>query len=332
MSLEQRRFGATDLQVSAIGFGTWALGGSASSGGVAYGWGDTDEAESLRALARARELGINFFDTADVYGFGIAEERIGQAFGDRDDVVIATKAGQVPGADGKLVGDYSAAHVVSACEASLRRLRRSRIDFFQLHTAKIAHLEAGGCLEAVERLQAQGKIRYWGVSLNTFEPVREAEWLIERQLGHGFQLVLNLLNRRALPLLARMAAGGYGVIARVPLQFGLLGGRLTRDTRFPADDHRSVRLSPDVLAEALDVLERDVFPLAAARGLTADAMAIGFAAHFAEVATVIPGIRTVAHAERNASAPTRLPPDLQQRLLDLGPVLTALFESLERRG
>lgn len=331
MGVEQRPFGATGLRVSAIGFGTWALGGPATSGGVPYGWGDADEATSLRALERARERGITFFDTADVYGFGVAEERLGRAFGDRDDVVIASKAGQVRGADGRLAPDYSAAHLVAACEASLRRLRRSRIDFFQLHTAKVAHLEAGECLEAVERLREAGKVRFWGVSLNTFDPAPEAEWLIERRLGHGFQLVLNLLNRRALPLLSRIAAGGYGVIARVPLQFGLLGGRLTRGTRFPPDDHRSFRLTPEALGEALDLLEREVFPLGAPHGLAPDALAIGFAAHFPEVATVIPGIRTPGQAERNAAAPARLPAELFERLLALGPALTALNERIEKR-
>lgn len=332
MSVEQRRFGTTDLRVSAIGFGTWALGGPATSGGVAYGWGETDEATSLRALERARELGISFFDTADVYGFGVSEERIGRAFADRDDVVIATKAGQVRGADGTLEPEYSSGHLQRACEASLRRLRRSRIDLYQLHTAKLEHLEAGECLEAMERLREQGKIRYWGVSLNTFEPSPVAEWLMQRRIGHGFQLVLNLLNRRALPLLARMAQLGYGVIARVPLQFGLLGGRLTRETRFPADDHRSLRLSPEVLREALEVLERDVFPLGAGHGLAPDALAIAFSAHFAEVSTVIAGMRTPEQAERNAAAPTTLSPELRERLLALGPALTALNERIEKRA
>lgn len=329
--VEERPFGNTPLRVSAIGFGAWALGGAATSGGVPYGWGATDEAVSLRALARAREVGITFFDTADVYGFGVSEERIGKVFGDRDDVVIATKGGQLPGPDGRLVPDYSAAHIERACEASLVRLRRSRVDYYQLHTVRVAHLESGECLAALERLREQGKIRCWGVSLNTFDPAPEAEWLMRRGLGNGFQLVLNLLNRRALPLLARMAELGYGVIARVPLQFGLLGGRLTRATRFAADDHRSFRLSPEVLDEALPVLERDVFAAGAAHGLAPDALALAFSAHFAEVSTVIPGIRTPEQAERNAAAPTRLPAALRERLLGLGPALAALDQRIERR-
>jgi len=331
MSVEQRPFGRTGLRVSAVGFGAWAIGGPADAGGKPIGWGASDDATALRALVRAREVGISFFDSADVYGFGHSEELIGQAFGNRPDVVIATKVGQVRRPSG-LEADYSEAHVIAGCEASLRRLRRETIDLYQLHTVRVPHLETGECVTALERLREQGKIRAWGVSLRTFDPAPEAEWLMQRGLGQGFQLVLNVINRRALPLLRRMAEGGYGVIARMPLQFGVLGGRWTREQRFPPDDHRSFRFPPDLLAAALDLLESEVFPLGAPRGLAPDALAMAFAADFEEVSTLIPGIRTPEQAERNAAAPTRLPPGLRERILALAPRLDALMERVEREA
>jgi aryl-alcohol dehydrogenase-like predicted oxidoreductase len=331
MSVEERAFGRSGLRVSAIGFGAWAIGGPADAGGKPIGWGASDDATALRALERAREVGISFFDTADVYGYGHSEELIGQAFGNRPDVVIASKVGQVQRPSG-LEADYSEAHVIAGCEASLRRLRRETIDLYQLHTVRVPHLEAGECVAALERLREQGKIRAWGVSLRTFDPAPEAEWLMQRGLGQGFQLVLNVINRRALPLLKRMAEGGYGVIARMPLQFGVLGGRWRRDQRFPPDDHRSFRFPPELLSATLDLLESEVFPIGAERGLAPDALAMGFAADFQEVSTLIPGIRTPEQAERNAAAPARLPPGLRERILALSPRLDALMERVERQA
>src|SRR5512137_1448261 len=126
--MEYRTFGSTSLRVSVVGFGGWAIGGPATAGGVPIGWGETDDATSLRAIGRARALGVTFFDTADFYGFGHSEELIGRALGNAADVVIATKVGQRLAADGSVVHDYSRAHLTRACEASLRRLRRETID------------------------------------------------------------------------------------------------------------------------------------------------------------------------------------------------------------
>ena len=303
--METRRFGKSDLSPNVIGFGAWAIGGPAMAGAVPLGWGNADDAVSMRALQRARELGINFFDTADFYGLGHSEELIGSVFGNRDDVLIATKVGHRLQPDQSVVLDFSKEHILAACEQSLQRLRRGTIDHYQLHSVKLSHLEQGECLEAMERLRSSGKIRSWGVSLNTFRPEIEAAYLIERNLGDGFQLVLNVINQRAVPLLEKAAALGYGIIARMPLQFGLLTGKFSRETRFPADDHRSLRLKPEVLSRALDGLE-ELWPLADRYRVSRTSLSLSFAASVCEVSTVIPGIRTPEQAEADTGGIVQL--------------------------
>jgi aryl-alcohol dehydrogenase-like predicted oxidoreductase len=303
--MELRRFGKSGFSVSVIGFGAWAIGGPAMAGSVPLGWGNSDDAVSRRALERAAELGINFFDTADFYGLGHSEELIGSVLGDRDDILIATKVGHRIRQDQSVVLDFSKEHILAACEQSLRRLRRGAIDHYQLHSVKLAHLETGECIEAMERLRSSGKIRSWGVSLNTFHPEVEAAYLLERNLGDGFQLVLNAINQRAVPLLEKAAALGYGIIARMPLQFGLLSGRFTRETSFPADDHRSLRLKPEVLLPALDGLE-ELWPMAGRYNISRTTLSLSFAASFSEVSTVIPGIRTPEQAEADTGGIVKL--------------------------
>ena len=175
--MQYRKFGNTDLMVSETGFGAWAIGGAAMIGGTAIGWGDTDDSVSVKAIHAALDAGINFFDTADIYGLGHSEKLIGESIGSRKDILIATKAGNVARND-QFTIDYSKEHIVEACEASLKRLNRGVIDYYQLHTARLEHLQNGECIEAMQLLQQQGKIRYWGLSLNTFEPEADAEFLM----------------------------------------------------------------------------------------------------------------------------------------------------------
>ena len=314
--MEMRRFGNSGFSVSLIGFGAWAIGGPAMAGSVPLGWGNTDDVVSRRALERARELGINFFDTADFYGLGHSEELIGSVFGNRDDILIATKVGHRLQPDQTVALDFSRQHILTACEQSLRRLRRRTIDHYQLHSAKLPQLERGECLDAMERLRSAGKIRSWGVSLNTFRPEIEAAYLIERKLGDGFQLVLNAVNQRAVCLLESAAAVGYGIIARMPLQFGLLTGKFSRETRFPADDHRSLRLRPEVISRAVDGLE-ELWPLADKYKVSRTSLSLSFVASFSEVSTVIPGIRTPEQAEADAGGIMQLSAEDMEFIRDL---------------
>lgn len=305
--MNYRRFGNTDLVVSEVGFGAWAIGGPALVGGVAIGWGDADDNISKQALGRAFDLGITFYDTADFYGLGHSEELIGQVFGNRSDVVIATKVGQKE-QDGKIVIDYSKEHVIAACEASLRRLRRDSIDFYQLHVAKVAHLEQGDCLEALSRLQQAGKIRYWGISLNTFVPEPEADLFLNNRLGSGFQVVFNVLNQHIRPYLATMHEQGYGIIARMPLQFGLLSGKFSASTTFSPTDHRHYRLTPAVIEAANAVLE-PVWNLCATYEVSPAELSLSYILSHPEISTVIPGIRTPGQADQNTRRIVQLSPE-----------------------
>ncbi len=297
--MKYRKFGKTDLTVSEIGFGAWAIGGPAMAGEIPIGWGDADDKTSLAALKKAFDLGINFFDTADFYGLGHSEELIGNLWGNREDIVVATKVGHRLDNENSIYLDYSKKYIIEACESSLKRLKRDRIDYYQLHTAKLDHLEDGECIEAMEQLRQDGKIRYWGLSLNTYNPEPEANYMINNELGYGFQLVFNIINQKAAPILKKAYSKEMGIIARMPLQFGLLTGKFNKETRFPKTDHRSFRLNPEVLERSLTALE-PVWEIAVKYNADPDLFALSFMLNYPEVSTVIPGIRTKEQAISNA--------------------------------
>lgn len=298
--MEYRRFGTTYLRVSVVGFGAWGIGGPAMVGSIPIGWGNVDDATSKQALIRSKGLGINFFDTANFYGLGHSEELIGEVFGNDPDIVVATKVGHRATAEGTIALDYGKKHIHSACEQSLKRLRRDAIDYYQLHSARMVHLEQGECIEAMEQLKREGKIRYWGLSLNTFRPDPEAEWMIRQKIGDGFQLVFNIINRRAAGVIEHAATAGYGIIARMPLQFGLLTGKFNRDTRFTPNDHRAFRLTESILDRALTGLT-GVWATAETKGIGKTTLAMSFCAQTKGITTIIPGIKTPAQAESNCS-------------------------------
>ncbi|HMK24744.1 MAG TPA: aldo/keto reductase [Chitinophagaceae bacterium] len=302
--MQYRKFGNTDLLVSEIGFGAWAIGGNAMIGSVAIGWGDADDNESKKAIHRSLDLGINFFDTADIYGLGHSEKLLGGLLGKRKDVIIASKVGNVARNE-KFTTDYSKQHIMAACEASLKRLKRDVIDHYQLHSARVLQLEQQECIEAMQLLQQQGKIRYWGLSLNTFDPAPEAEFLMNKNRGNGFQLVLNIINQKALPLLKNAQAKGYGVIARMPLQFGLLTGKFDKGFSFSENDHRKNRLTKEVI-DTCDTALTPVWKLCKKYNCTKTQLALSYILSYPEVSTVIPGIRTAAQAESNTSGMIKL--------------------------
>ena len=163
--MQYRKFGNTDLLVSEIGFGAWAIGGGAMIGNTAIGWGDADDNVSIKAIQTALEAGINFFDTADIYGLGHSEELLGKTISNKKEVIIATKVGNVSRND-QFTVDYSKEYILKACEASLKKLRREAIDYYQLHSVRMQHLQKGECIAAMQQLEQQGKIKYWGISLH----------------------------------------------------------------------------------------------------------------------------------------------------------------------
>lgn len=297
--MEYRKFGHTDLLVSEIGFGAWAIGGGAMIGNTAIGWGDADDNISTKAINVALDAGINFFDTADIYGLGHSEDLLGKAIGKRKDILIATKVGNVSRND-QFTVDYSKEYILKACEDSLRRLKRNVIDYYQLHTARMPHLKNGECIEAMKQLKEQGKIRYWGISLNTFDPLPEAEFFIENKIGDGFQLVLNLLNQKTLPLLKKSFENGYGVIVRMALQFGLLTGKFDKEINFSDNDHRKNRLTKEVIDRSNNAL-KPVWDLCKKYNCSKTQLALSYILTYPEVSTIIAGIRTAEQVQLNTT-------------------------------
>lgn len=330
--MNYRKFGNTDLQVSEIGFGAWAIGGDAKVGDTPIGWGPADDNLSVKAIHAALDAGINFFDTADFYGLGHSEDLIGKVLKGHKEAIIATKVGHRD-IDQKIVLDYSKDYIIEACEKSLRRLKKDNIDYYQLHSARLNHLENGECIDAMHLLEKQGKIRYWGLSLNTFNPAPEAELMIKNKWGHGFQLVFNLMNQRAYDVMQHAAAAGYGIIARMPLQFGLLTGKLTAESEFDKNDHRSFRLTPEIISATLKVLNEDVWPMAESEEMTKTSLALSFILSCKEVSTVIPGIRTPEHVKQNTTGLKKLSIKNQERLMQMaGEQWKPVVEMMEKQG
>lgn len=317
--MKYRTFGQTALKVSEIGFGAWAIGGNAVIGETPIGWGPADDRESVAAIKAALNAGINFFDTADFYGLGHSETLLGKEIGSMTDIIIATKVGH-RAINNTIQLDYSKEYIIEACENSLRRLQRDSIDYYQLHSARLAHFEKDECIAAMEQLQQQGKIKYWGLSLNTFKPAPEAEYLMSRHKGDGFQLVFNLINQEASAIIKASAENGLGVIARMPLQFGLLTGTMQNDKTFPADDHRHFRLNRDIITKANQILDESVWPLCQEYQISKTSLALSFILSVDGISTVIPGIRTAKQAKENTSGIVQL----KKADVDF---LSALYES-----
>ncbi|HEX6922479.1 MAG TPA: aldo/keto reductase [Bacillales bacterium] len=225
--MKYRQLGSTDLKVSEVSFGTWAIGGA---------WGKTNDTEALKGLEQAMDAGVNFFDTADVYGDGHSEELLAKATkGKEDDIHIATKfcrAGDVHDPE-----NYSEKTVRAYCENSLKHLNRDRIDLYQIHCPPLEILKDGKVFEVLDKLQQEGKIRYYGVSVETVE---EGLFCLENPNVRTLQVIFNLFRQKPLEQLFPEAKNkGVGILARVPLASGLLTGKFSKNTSFETDDHRN---------------------------------------------------------------------------------------------
>ncbi|MGN6164187.1 MAG: aldo/keto reductase [Flavisolibacter sp.] len=328
--MQYRKFGKTDLMVSEIGFGAWAIGGDAMIGNTPIGWGPADDIVSTKAIYAALDEGINFFDTADIYGLGHSEEVLGEIIRNKD-IVIATKVGNVA-RNNEFTFDYSKGYIINACEQSLERLKRDVIDYYQLHTARLQHLQQGECIEAMQTLQQQGKIRHWGISLNTFAPQPEADYFMEHDFGSGFQIVLNIINQRGLGVIKQAAEKGYGIIARMPLQFGLLTGKFSSQTTFATTDHRHNRLTPEIIAASINALE-PIWTLCSKYNISKTQLALSYILTYKEVSTVIPGIRTKEHVAGNTNGLIQLKLEDMQLIESAGTAtFAALMDVIEKQG
>jgi aryl-alcohol dehydrogenase-like predicted oxidoreductase len=311
--MQYRNLGRTGIRVSEIGFGAWAIGGTAEASGTPLGWGKSSDDDSLAAIRRARELGVNFFDTSDSYGFGRSESLLGIVLSrKRHEVVIATKVGVVRTSTGDLRKDFSKQHIHHALDGSLKRLRSDYIDLYQMHNPTIDDLERGDIQEVMERLQDDGKVRFWGVSISSIEDGLE---IVKRGWGHALQVLYNVLNQApATDLLPLAKERGFGVIARVPLASGLLTGKYREGTTFPANDIRQNFLTPRRLTEATQRVDEVKSIVGGAARRVAEG-ALRFVLASDAVSTAIPGARTARQVESNAAASEgKLPPDVVEKL------------------
>ncbi|MCI0350185.1 MAG: aldo/keto reductase [Acidobacteriales bacterium] len=298
--MNYRVLGKTGAKVSEIGFGAWAIGGTSEAAGVQWGWGDTPEKDAIAAVHRARDLGVNFFDTADVYGSGRSEEILGKAMGGEwGELLVASKVGNVT-RQGRSTKDWSRQHITWSCEQSLKRLKKDRIDLYQLHNPVERDIRNGDWPETMERLMAQGKIRGFGVSV--FLP-EEAMAVLERGAGHTIQLAYNALRQEMAPEVLPLAQKkNFGIIARVPLYYGILTGKFKPQTAFAQNDHRSHTLPPETMRELVPRAEK-LRKLAADGGeQTFARWSLKFVLRHPAVSTVIPGARNRKQAEANCSA------------------------------
>jgi aryl-alcohol dehydrogenase-like predicted oxidoreductase len=283
-----RSLGATGIQVSEIGFGTWAIGGDANG---TIGYGPAEDAESLAALDEARALGCTLLDTSNLYGWGHSEALLARAFAScRSDVVLATKAGFVS-PDGRQ--DFSPDAIRRSVDGSLQRLQTDHVDLLQLHSPSRGALEGNDGLFAVlDTMRRDGTIRAFGISAASPD---EALLFVARHRPSFLQVNFNLGDLRALRngLFAACRRHGIGVIVRTPLAAGFLSGRIGQADTFAATDHRQ-RYSAEMRTrwtEAVRLL-RPVFE--DAPEATPAQNAIRFALSFDAVSAVIPGMMRVS--------------------------------------
>jgi aryl-alcohol dehydrogenase-like predicted oxidoreductase len=297
--MQYRELGRTGWKVSDISFGAWAIGGS---------WGSVDDRESMAALHKAIDCGVNFIDTADVYGMGRSERLIAQLKRERkDEIVVATKAGRRLSphtADG-----YNASNITGFIEDSLRNLETDCLDLVQLHCPPTDVYYRPELFVAMDILVKAGKIRHYGVSV---ERVEEALKAIEYPNVKTVQIIFNCFRQRPADLFFMEAKRRkVGILARVPLASGMLTGRLTRHSEFAPDDHRQFNRH----GEQFDVGEtfsgvdyhigltavEDLRGLLPA-GVTMPQFALRWILMFDAVTCAIPGCRRSSQVEDNCAA------------------------------
>jgi aryl-alcohol dehydrogenase-like predicted oxidoreductase len=237
--MNYRALGRTGWKVSEISFGAWAIGGS---------WGNVDDKESLAALHKAIDSGVNFIDTADVYGMGRSERLIAQLKSERsEEIIVATKAGRrLPS---QTVEGYSRENLTQWVEDSLRNLRTDSLDLLQLHCPSTDLYYHPEVFEILDDLVKAGKLRYYGVSV---ERVEEALKAIEYPNVQTVQIIFNCFRQRPLQVLfPQTKQRQVGILARVPLASGLLTGKFRHNSQFAPEDHRNFNRH----GEAFDVGE-----------------------------------------------------------------------------
>ena len=305
--MQYRTLGRTGLRVSEVGFGAMTIGGEV--------FGATDDQESLRALHRALDLGMNFIDTADAYGRGHSEELLAQVLKTRrHEVILATKGGnQFTVRQG--LRNFDPDYITSALEASLKRLQIKTIDLYQLHNPSQEVMRSGEIFERLDRCKREGKIRFYGVSL---EKTEDGIVAIETGKPDTLQVVYNILHQDPEEQLFPLAQKeNIGILARVPLERGVLSGRFKTAAEFAQKDWRRGVFSDEGLAQTQAAVEKLEFLVKGDVPNLAQA-ALRFILSNFVVSTVIPGIRTVKQVEDNVAVSGKtLPGDDLVRLWQL---------------
>jgi len=306
--MEYRKLGRTDLNVSAISFGAWAIGGT---------WGPVDDKDSLAALHQAIDLGVNFIDTADIYGDGRSEQLIARLKRERSEkIYVATKAGR--GLNPHVAAGYNRQNLTAFVERSLKNLETEALDLLQLHCPPTEVYYMPETFGVLDDLVAQGKLRYYGVSV---EKVEEALKAIEFPNVQSVQIIFNIFRQRPVELFFKEAKRRQvGILARLPLASGLLSGKINKNTVFASDDHRNFNrhgesfdrgetfsgVDLDTGLQALEQLKACV-----PSDMTLVQFALRWIMMFDEVTCSIPGSKRPQQAEENFSASNYppLPPE-----------------------
>ncbi|GGO01388.1 aldo/keto reductase [Haloarcula pellucida] len=298
--MHRRQLGTTGYDVTDVGFGTWNIGGD---------WGDVDEEDGRAAVRAALDAGIDFIDTADVYGDGFSEQRIGEVLderGVRDEVTVATKAGRR--LDPHTADRYNYENLSQFVDRSREYLGVDSLELVQLHCPPTEAYYQPETFEALDRLKDEGRIDHYGVSV---EKVEQALKAIEYPGVETVQIIFNMFRQRPAELFFEEAARrDVGVIVRVPLASGLLTGELSRDTEFPENDHRNFNIEGEAFDrgetfaglpvddgfDAVDELRSHV-----PERMSMAQMALRWILDHDAVSTVIPGSTTPEHIEANAA-------------------------------
>ena len=302
--MNYRLFDHTSVEVSEIGLGTWQLGGA--------DWGEVEDSRALDTLRAAAEGGVNFFDTADVYGLGRSEEFIGEFLKeDSKNIFVATKLGRFP--EPGWPANFSVDSLRAHTEASLRRLGVEAIDLTQLHCVPKEVLRDGEIFEGLRVLQHEGRIKSFGASVETNE---EALICLEQEQIASLQIIFNIFRQKPIEFFDIARQKGVALIVRLPLASGLLSGKFTKSTKFAEADHRSYNRD----GQAFNVGETfaglpfekgvelsDALRTLVPEGMTMAQMALRWILDFDAVSVIIPGASSPAQARANATA-SALPP------------------------
>jgi aryl-alcohol dehydrogenase-like predicted oxidoreductase len=302
--MQYRELGRTGWKVSTVSFGAWAIGGT---------WGDVNDRESLAALHRALDRGVNFFDTADVYGDGRSERLLAQLRKEsRETFYVATKAGRR--LDPHTAEGYNQRNLTAFVERSLKNLEADAIDLLQLHCPPTAVYYMPDVFGTLDDLVQAGKLRHYGVSV---EKVEEALKAIEFPAVQSAQIIFNMFRQRPRDLFFGEAQRRkVGVLARLPLSSGMLTGKMSRDSGFAPDDHRAFNRKGEAFdrGETFSGIDyetglRAVESLRAIvpSGMTMAQMALRWILMFPAVTCAIPGAKKPGQVDENVSS-ADLPP------------------------